>query len=102
VEVAESNAESNGDKDVWVARGKMIAMLGAPAVIALYLVYLLGQFSTNGVTSLLVEARKANELVIEHVKATQESEKALKQLLFRICYNTAQTDDQRTRCSEAY
>jgi hypothetical protein len=89
-------------KDIWTQRARAVSIVGATAVIALYLVYFVTQVQNNKLDQVMDQSREAARLLSTHEKETTDYNQSFKQLLFRICYNTASSDTEKQRCAEAY
>ena len=94
--------EDNGTKDVWVQRARAISIVGATAVIALYLVYFVTRVQDAKMDKALERGADTLQILDSHGKESSTYNQSFKELLYRICYNTATTEEEKKQCARAY
>lgn len=88
---------------------RVVALVGIPGTIALYLVYSLASFATTGVAQLHQQMEVHAAVMLQHDAQSAKSVETLRQETFRttealqrvlmgICLNTAETNEDRQRC----
>lgn len=77
---------------------RVIALVGVPSAIALFLVYSLADFATTGVAELHRQMDAHAQVMVQHDVESKRGAEAMTRVLFRICLNTSKTDDERSRC----
>lgn len=73
---------------------RVVAVVGIPGAIALYLVYTLTGVVAADVRSVRESVQQHQQSALDHAKATE----GLAKLLGRICVNTAKTPDAVEQC----
>lgn len=77
---------------------RVVALVGVPSTIALFLVYALTTFATNGLAELHRQMDAHAQVMLQHDAETKRGSEAMTRVLLRICLNTSDTDDERQRC----
>jgi len=79
---------------------RVIALVGIPGAIALFLVWSLASFATAGVTELHRQMDAHAQVMNLHDSETQRTADKTMRLLLGICLNAAETQEQQRRCLE--
>ena len=77
---------------------RVVALVGVPSAIAMGLVYALATFATGGLMELHQQLDVHARVMILHDEEAKRGTEAITRVLYRICLNTAKTDDERQRC----